>query len=127
MSEVEKPRPHWLFAPGDGEPSCLCILELPGGEYWVVDSPTGTYRSGHADRGKWRQAEQGYLAQGYIPEAAAKAQGLITGEWTRAVPSPEQGGRRRAMHAVGLLFVIAVLAAMLAVAIPRIIATIFGW
>jgi hypothetical protein len=105
-----------LFKPGNPEPSSLCVLELPDGDYWVIDSPTGTYRAGHADRGKWRLVEQDYLARGYIREAEAKASGLIPSSWSRATPDPELSWqqRRRVWREVTLLVLLAVLIGMLA-------------
>ena len=77
MTDKGLPQAHWLFKPAKDEPSCLCIVEFEDGDYWVFDSPTGTYAAGHADRGKWRLVEENYLADGYVPEAQAKANGLI--------------------------------------------------
>jgi hypothetical protein len=110
------PHAHWLFRPGDGDPSCVCILEYEDGDYWVIDSPTGTYASGHADRGKWRIEEERYLAQGYIREAQAKANGLIPSSWSRATPDPEaewqRRFRRRRVAALLVLIVVLVVAWM---------------
>ncbi|HET8645564.1 MAG TPA: hypothetical protein VFO85_08765 [Vicinamibacteria bacterium] len=90
MSATAASEPHWLIKGTGDAVHCLCILELPNGEYWVVGSPTGTYLSGHADRGHWRRAEAEYLAQGYLREADAKAQGLVPPAWSGGVPDPKR-------------------------------------
>ncbi len=111
MGDKRAPRAHWLFRPVNGESSCLCILEYEDRDYWVFDSPTGTYAAGHADRGKWRLAEESYLAKGYVREAQAKASGLIPSSWCRAAPDPEALCQRKFQirRTVALLVLIVVL------------------
>lgn len=46
---------HWLFKPMPDGVACLGIEIFPDGDYWVYDSPSGTYAAGHADKGKWRK------------------------------------------------------------------------
>jgi hypothetical protein len=114
MTDKGLPQAHWLFKPAKDEPSCLCIVEFEDGDYWVFDSPTGTYAAGHADRGKWRLVEENYLANGYVREAQAKANGLIPSSWSRSTPGPEpmwqRKFRRRRAVALLVLFVVFVLA-----------------
>jgi hypothetical protein len=124
MSDTPAPRPHWLFKPDRRGPSCLCILELADGDYWVVDSPTGTYRAGHADRGKWEVAEEEYVAKGYVREEQAKAIGLIPRTWCHAVPNPEASARGRVVRVLALLILVAGLAALLAAVVPRLLTSI---
>jgi hypothetical protein len=106
-----------LFRPTEGEPSCLCIVEYEDGDYWVFDSPTGTYAAGHAERGKWRLEEQSYLAMGYVREVEAKATGLIPSSWSRATPDRDAMWQRtfRRRRAIGLLVLIVVLVLVLVV------------
>jgi hypothetical protein len=85
--KLRTPEANWLFKRVADSVKCLCILELANGDYWVVDSPTGTYMSGHADRWHWRLAEAEYLAQGYVREFEAKSRGFISPSWSRATPS----------------------------------------
>lgn len=115
MGDRGSRRAHWLFKPANGEPSSLCILEYDDGDYWVFDSPTGTYAAGHADRGKWQLEEESYLAKGYVREAEAKASGLIPASWSRATPDPEALWQRkfRMRRAAALLGLIVVLALVL--------------
>ena len=107
-------RAHWLFRSTGGEPSCLCILEYEDGRYWVFDSPTGTYASGHADRGKWRLEEERYLARGYVREAEAKASGLIPSNWYGAPPDPEVLWQRKLRMRRALAILIVTLVVVLA-------------
>jgi hypothetical protein len=95
---------HWLFrGAGAAQPECMGIQVFSDGDYQVIDSPTGTYMGGHADRGKWRREYDRYLALGYVPEAEAKAAGLIPQSWSREAPSPPWMARR----AKGRLWLIA--------------------
>jgi hypothetical protein len=114
MADKGPPQAHWLFKSANDGLSCLCILEYGNGDYWVFDSPTGTYAAGHADRGKWRLVEESYLAGGYVREAQAKANGLIPPSWSRSIPDPDakwrQKFRRRRVAAVLVLIVVLVLA-----------------
>jgi hypothetical protein len=105
------PQAHWLFKPTAGEPACLCIVVYADGDYWVFGSPSGSYSAGHADKGRWRLVEEGYLREGYVREAEAKATGLIPSEWSRPTPDPEASWQRtfRRRRAVGLLVLVVVL------------------
>jgi hypothetical protein len=89
------PQVHWLFKTTPGGLACLGIEVLPGGDYWVYDSPTGTYAAGHAEKGKWREVYDQYLADGYVPEAVAKAHGLVPVSWSRQPPRPPWAAARR--------------------------------
>src|SRR5437870_48731 len=51
--KLRTPEAYWLFKRVADSVKCLCILELANGDYWIIDSPTGTYMSGHADRWHW--------------------------------------------------------------------------
>jgi hypothetical protein len=119
-------RAHWLFKPAADRVISLCILELANGDYWVVDSPTGTYMAGHRDRGNWSLVEAEYLAQGYVRESEAKARGLIPAAWSRATPTPAPVAQRHRWHASILLLVIMVAAVLLALFVPRLILGLFG-
>jgi hypothetical protein len=113
MTDKGPPVAHWLFKSVNDELLCLCILEYDDGDYWVFDSPTGTYAAGHADRGKWRLVEETYLSRGYVREAQAKANGLIPLSWSRSIPDPDakwQQGLRRRVGAILVLIVVVVLA-----------------
>jgi hypothetical protein len=111
-------RTHWYFKPLAGSLSCLGIMERANGDYCVIDSPSGTYLSGHADRGLWREAEERYLAEGYLPEAEAKTRGLIPASWNRATPDL-QGSRRGHLLRNAILGVIVVALTLLVVSVVR--------
>src|SRR5947209_20615902 len=51
--KLRTPEAYWLFKRVADSVKRLCILELANGDYWIIDSPTGTYMSGHADRWHW--------------------------------------------------------------------------
>jgi hypothetical protein len=51
---TDGPQVHWLFKPTSGGFALFGIEVFPGGDYWVHESPTGTYAAGHGDKGKWR-------------------------------------------------------------------------
>lgn len=121
------PEAHWLFKRAADSVACLCILELANGDYWVIDSPTGTYMSGHKDRGHWRRAEAEYLAQGYVREPEAKSQGLIPPSWSRATPDPiALVGRRHRVRAMILAVLVIAAVVVLALFVPRLIMNVFG-
>ena len=84
---------HWLFKPTSGGFTRLGIEVFPGGDYWVYDSPTGTYAAGHRDKGKWRAVYEEYLAEGYVPEREAKAMGLVPESWAEQPPRPPWAGK----------------------------------
>jgi hypothetical protein len=107
---------YWMFKPMPGGVACLGIEVFPDGDYWVYDSPTGTYSAGHRDKGKWRAVYDEYRAQGYVPEDAAKAAGLIPQSWTRQPPRPPWAGiqrRARRRFALWLSIALLLLAALL--------------
>lgn len=119
---MSTPEAHWLFKRGADNVACLCILELADGDYWVIDSPTGTYMSGHRDRGHWQLAEAEYLAQGYVRELEAKSQGLIPPSWNRARPDPIRlVARRHRLRALILVALIITAVVALALLVPRLI------
>ena len=93
---------HWLFRPSGKNLSCLGIQVFPDGDYLVIDSPTGTYMAGHADRGRWRLEHDRYVAEGYIPELEAKAAGLVSESWSRQPPPPPWVRKRHIARAVGV-------------------------
>jgi hypothetical protein len=94
-NSAEATQVHWLFKPTPQGVSCLGIQVFPDGDYWVYDSPTGTYAAGHADRGRWRAVYERYVADGYVAERDAKATGLVAPSWTRQPPNPPWARQRR--------------------------------
>jgi hypothetical protein len=107
---ADGPQLHWLFKPSSGGFVHLGIEVLPDGDYWVYDSPTGTYAAGHGDKGKWRVVYEQYLAEGYVSEHEAKATGLVPPSWTRLAPSPPWARRRR----IGRVWATAIVLGLLA-------------
>jgi hypothetical protein len=108
---------HWLFKAMPRGVACLGIEVYPNGDYWVYDSPTGTYAAGHADKGKWRVVYDEYLADGYVPEAVAKASGLVPVSWSRQPPRPPWAAARRiARLRLAVLVLLALLGTLLAIA-----------
>jgi hypothetical protein len=110
------PPVHWLFKSTPRGVACLGIEVYPDGDYWVYDSPTGTYTAGHADKGKWHAVYDQYVADGYVPEAAAKLAGWVPQSWSRQPPRPPWAWARhlaRARLAAILVTIIAAIIAML--------------
>jgi len=104
---------HWLFkAAGEGV-SGLGIQVFADGDYLVMDSPTGTYLAGHADRGKWRLEYDRYVGQGYVSESEAKAAGLIPESWHGEPPPPGWVRKRRTARVVGLAVLLTLLAGLI--------------
>jgi hypothetical protein len=125
--KLRTPEAHWLFKRVADSMKCLCILELANGDYWVIDSPTGTYMAGHADRGQWHLAEAEYLAQGYVREFEAKSRGLIPPSWSRATPDATQlVARRHRVRATILMLLIITAVVILALFVPRLIMGVIG-
>jgi hypothetical protein len=107
---------QWLFKPTSRGLDCLGIEVFPDGDYWVYDSPTGTYAAGHADKGKWQLVYDQYVADGYVPEAAAKARGLVPPSWSRQPPRPPWAAARRAARMrLAVVFLVTGLAALLGI------------
>ncbi|PYM69922.1 MAG: hypothetical protein DME03_21705 [Candidatus Rokuibacteriota bacterium] len=124
--KLRTPEAYWLFKRVADSVKCLCVLELANGDYWVIDSPTGTYMSGHADRWHWRLAEAEYLAQGYVREFEAKSRGLIPPSWSRATPDPTRLVARHRVRATILMLLIITAAVMLALFVPRLLMRVIG-
>jgi hypothetical protein len=115
-SSLDRTEVHWLFKAIPQGFTCLGIQVFPGGDYWVFDSPTGTYAAGHADKGKWRAVYEQYLADGYVSERDAKAVGLVPPSWTRQPPSPPWARRTRVARRWGA-FVLLMMLAILGMAV----------
>src|SRR5262249_33861906 len=62
MGGTRPAQAHWLFKNPRGRLSCVCILEYEDGDYWVFDSPSGTYAARHTDRRTWPSLEDRYPA-----------------------------------------------------------------
>jgi hypothetical protein len=111
-SSAQEIQIYWLFkATGKGL-SCLGIQVVPDGDYLVIDSPTGTYLAGHADRGKWRLEHDRYVDHGYLPELEAKAAGLIPESWKRQPPAPPWVRKRRVVSVAGVAVLMILLAGL---------------
>jgi hypothetical protein len=125
--KLRTPEAHWLFKRVADSVECLCVLELTNDDYWVVDSPTGTYMSGHADRGRWHQAEAEYLAQGYVREFEAKSRGLIPPSGSQATPDPTRlVARRHRVRATMIALLVITAVVILALFVPRLIMGVIG-
>ena len=112
-SSARESQTHWLFKATGSGLSCVGIQVFADGDYLVIDSPTGTYLAGHADRGKWRLEHDRYVGQGYVPELEAKAAGLIPESWNRQPPRPPWERKRRVARIVGVAVLTILLAGVM--------------
>jgi hypothetical protein len=127
VGENDAPQAHWFFKSEAKGVTSLCVLVLADGDFWVVDSPTGTYLSGHAERGKWRAAAAQYLAEGYVAESQAREQGLISASWSRPAPDPASLRPRAITHTTVILVLIIVALVVLIRFVPWLLSGTLRW